>query len=155
MQAVAACGGRNEPITGGYLPACFLGGCCDFPPDAACLKIDGEDPVCVVLFNDLEPGLKRTLVRALPDKSYPFGNFTNGNDADKEIFVIDRLDSLTDADIALGPAQFGEDTRIQKGFQNFTFRMGERSRVRLSPWKLGPLPSRKCLKLGFLPVSFS
>ncbi len=155
MQTVAACRSGDESITGGYLPACFLGRGCDLPPNAGCFKIDGEDAVCVVSFDTLEPSLKRALIVAVPEKCNPFGNFTDGYNAYKKAFIIEGLDSLADDLITLGPAQFGQHAGVQQNFQSFTLRMGDRSRVRSTPCKLGPLPSRNCLKLGFLPVSFS
>ena len=45
--------------------------------------------------------------------------------------------------------------KAKPDFHKRTLRMGDLTRVRSSPRKLGPLPMRNCLKPGRRPVSFS
>jgi len=125
-------GGGNQAITGRQSPAHFLRGRREFSPDAAGLKINGEKLVGIMAFQGLQPNLKRALLPAVPEKSDPFGDFADRENANEQVLAVQSLDGTPHAGMRPGAAQLGQDARIQQDSHSFTSLMGERSRVRLS-----------------------
>jgi len=74
-EAVAKGGGSDESVRGVYGSPRFLGGGCEFSPDAARFEIDGEEPIGVVAFEGLQPVLKRALLPAFPQKGDALKDF--------------------------------------------------------------------------------
>jgi hypothetical protein len=155
VQAVSPCCSGNQTITCGNNSTDSLRSGCEFSPGTASFKIDGYDSVGVISLEGLQPRLKIEFVLALFEKGNPFGNFSNGNDTDKQAVAFESFNCAANTKVPFGAAQFRKHTGIEKDSQNFTFRMGESSRVRSSPSRLGPSPMRNSLKPGRLPVSFS
>ena len=85
--------GGNESVAGWYGAACLPGGRGQFSPNSADFEIDGEQPVSVIAFQCLEPGLQRTLLLSFFEQCDPFGDFPNRYDAEKQMVAVEGIDS--------------------------------------------------------------
>ena len=148
-------GGGNQPVSGAYRAPCSLRAGGEFSPTAADVTVNGEDPIAVVPFQGVEPACQAAFSRTFRQEGNALEDFADGYDAYEEFFFMKICHGAANPRMALGVAQFRKHAGIEQNLHSLTFRIGDRSRFRSSPWRLGPLPSRNCLKLTLLPVSFS
>ena len=87
-ETVAQRSGGDECVGGVDGSACFLGGRCEFSPDAAGFEIDREEPIGVGTLEGLQPGFKRALPLAFAQKGDPLGDFA---DSDLSLSIGGRL----------------------------------------------------------------
>jgi hypothetical protein len=81
-----------------HAPSLLCGGG-EFTPKAARLKIDGEDPICVVPFEVLQPKFQRTPSRTFPQKGNTLQDFADRDYADENVIFIEGLHGVADAGI--------------------------------------------------------
>jgi hypothetical protein len=88
-------------------------------------------------------------------KREAFGDFADRENTDEQIVAVQGIDGLSNAGMDLGKPQLRKYEGIEQRPHSFASRIGERSRDKSSPSKLGPRAIRNSLKLRCFPVSFS